>query len=219
MSKLLVLPGRLLVLVASLALVASCSADSSGSSAEGDAGMMGEASVVDVATPELVAQKARTEIEPCPALPTAAAVPEGGLPDITLACLGGGRAVDLAGLRGPAVLNFWAQWCAPCRREAPIFQATHRDLDGDVSVIGVDWMDPRPGAAIALADELGLTYPQLADPEGRTRADLGVSGLPFTVFVDADGSVAGVHNGEIDDEQELADLIAEELGVESGAGR
>jgi len=215
--------GRVLVLAAGLALVAlaaGCSAETSDTTG-GDqgAGMVGESSDVEVDTPELVAQKAAAGIDPCPKASAAPSAVEGGLPAITLPCLGGGRDVDLATLRGPAVINFWAQWCGPCKREAPIFQTAHESSTGDLAVIGVDWMDPRPDAALALADELGLTYPQLADPEGRTRADLGVSGLPFTVFVAADGSVAGVYNGEVDSAEMLADLMTEKLGIETGAGR
>ena len=56
-------------------------------------------------------------------------------------------------------------------------------------VLGVDFYDPIPGKALAFADELGLTYPQIADPEAATRAPMRVQGLPMTVFVDEDGEV------------------------------
>ena len=111
-----------------------------------------------------------------------------GCPRSRLPCLGGGRDVDLAGLTGePTVLNFWAQTCGPCRQESPLFQQLHET--GDVRVLGVDFYDPIPGKALAFADELGLTYPQIADPEAATRAPMRVQGLPMTVFVDEDGKV------------------------------
>jgi thiol-disulfide isomerase/thioredoxin len=131
-----------------------------------------------------------------------------------LPCLGGGDFVNLAGLGSAAVINLWAQYCGPCRTEAPRFQQVHEAADGDVAIIGVDWQDPLPGRAIAFAEEYGLTYPQVADPEAATRAPLRVSGLPVTLFVDADGKVRHAVYGEVESAAELVGLIRTHLGVE-----
>ena len=64
---------------------------------------------VKVDTPQLRALKAATHIAPCPTSVAGTEGVPGGLPDMTLPCLGGGRSVDLAGLRGPLLVNFWAQ--------------------------------------------------------------------------------------------------------------
>jgi thiol-disulfide isomerase/thioredoxin len=169
---------------------------------------------VDVDTPELRQAKAAAGIEPCPDTDLEAAASEGGLPALVLPCLGGGDFVNLAGLGSAAVINLWAQYCGPCRTEAPRFQQVHEAADGDVAIIGVDWQDPLPGRAIAFAEEYGLTYPQVADPEAATRAPLRVSGLPVTLFVDADGKVRHAVYGEVESAAELVGLIRTHLGVE-----
>ncbi len=168
---------------------------------------------VQVDSPQLRQQKASAQIAECPPSSGSASI-EGGLPDITLPCLGGGRDVRLAGLRGtPLVLNFWAQTCGPCRAESPLFQRLHQAADGRVAVVGVDWQDSRPGYALAFADELGLTYPQLADPEGATRGPLRIAGLPVTFFVTADGMVTHTEYGAVDSADELASMVERHLGV------
>ena len=59
-------------------------------------------------------------IADCPRSDSDVAAVPSGLPDVVLPCLGGGREVRLAGLRGkPMMINVWAQWCGPCREEAP----------------------------------------------------------------------------------------------------
>jgi len=172
---------------------------------------------VDVDTSDLRAQKAAAEIPDCPKVASETTAVDGGLPAITLPCLGGGRAVDLAGLDGrPTVLNFWAQTCGPCRDESPLFQQLHET--GDVRVLGVDFYDPIPGKALAFADELGLTYPQLADPEAATRAPMRVQGLPMTVFLDSDGQVTHVEYGAVRSAADLAKLVKTYLDVDVELG-
>ena len=70
--------------------------------------------------------------------PSVVAVPD-GLPKTELACLGTDQVVNLAGLpRKPMVLNFWAQWCDPCREESPYLREAFLQRD-DVSFVGVNY--------------------------------------------------------------------------------
>ena len=169
---------------------------------------------VQVDTAQLREMKAEAGIPDCPVSDADASVVHDGLPDVTLPCLGGGREVHLAGLRGvPSVLNFWSQTCGPCRTESPILQRVH-ELAGDrVRMVGVDWQDPRPSYAIGFAEELGLTYPQIADPEGATRAPLRITALPITVFVTADGRIVHTESGPVESVHDLATLISDHLHV------
>ena len=194
-----------------LALTAGCG-DASIDSAATYTFDPGSASV-DVDTPELREAKAEAGIAPCPVSDLDAEAGDRGVPALVLPCLGGGEAVNLAGLGTPAVLNLWAQYCGPCRSEAPRFQDFYEAARGKVVVIGVDWQEPQPGRAIAFADELGLTYPQLADPEAATRAPLRINALPVTVLVDSGGTIDFIHHGEVDSVQDLAELVDEHLGV------
>lgn len=174
-------------------------------------------SSVDVDTAQLRQQKAATAIAACPTVASASDSIDGGLPPITLPCLGGGRAVDLAGLRGrPTIVNWWAQTCSPCREESPLLQRLHET--GDVRVLGVDFYDPLPDRAIAFADELHLSYPQLADPAAVTRGPMRVQGLPMTIFLDAAGKVTFVQYGAVQSEDELVTLVKTHLGVDVELG-
>ena len=140
---------------------------------------------VDVDTAQLRDLKAKAGVADCPTTSEGSSE----LPEVTLRCLGGGRDVDLSALRGPLVINLFAQWCGPCRKELPYYEALHRKGEGTVRVIGVDYLDTQPAAALELVRETGVTYPLLADPEGQLRSDLKVRGLPGVVFVDEDGNV------------------------------
>jgi thiol-disulfide isomerase/thioredoxin len=177
-----------------------------------------DSSPVKVDTPALRAAKAAAGIPDCPKTSTTAAAAD-GLPAVTLPCLGGGRPVRLAALTGtPTIVNFWAQSCAPCRDESPILQSFHEAAGDKVRVIGVDWYDSQPGMAIAFARHLGLTYPQLADPDAVTRAPLHIVGVPLSVFVDASGAVVGSKIGAITSMGELTGMVAHDLGVTVDVG-
>ena len=158
---------------------------------------------------DLAVQKKAAGIPDCPA--TEAPPATGGLPDVRVECLGGGREVRLASLRGPTVLNVWASWCGPCRTEAPFLAEAGRSAA--VSVLGVNLTDNGPDAAVAFAGAAGWTYPQLYDADLVFRKRLQVTGLPVTFFVRADGSVAGRHTGELTSQQQLDDLSRQYLGV------
>lgn len=117
------------------------------------------------------------------------------LPDLELAPLNGeGDALDLGHVSGPAVINLWATWCAPCRRELPAFQEVSAERP-DVEFIGVD-IGEDPQASREFLARLGVTFPQYRDPNAELTDALGVASLPVTVFVDATGAVT-THLGPI----------------------
>ena len=101
---------------------------------------------------------------------------------------------DLGGR--PLVLNVWASWCTPCRKEMPAFQSVYAQARGKVGFLGVDYLDEE-SAARRLAADTGVTYPLAADPKGTEVAKLGVTALPTTLFFSADGVLRGRRFGEL----------------------
>lgn len=169
----------------------------------------GESSV-DVDTPALRELKQQAGIEDC------APGPGGGdLPAVTLPCLGGGSAVDLSSLTGPMVINFWASNCGPCRQEMPALQDFHERYGDQVAVLGIDYVDTLPGAALDLMEQTGATYPSVADPgdELAEQGDLVVRGLPQFVLLDADGRVAFQGAGGVETAGEVVAMVEEHLGL------
>ena len=164
---------------------------------------------VQVDTPALRALKHRVGVERC--------VPgrsRGKLPEVTLACLGGGPDVDLSTLRGPLVINLFAQWCGPCRGELPYYQRLHRESKGKLHVLGVDYLDTQPARALQLARQTGVTYPLVADPDGRLRGYRGIGrGLPGVVLVDGNGKVVAVQFRVVTSYAELRALVQQQLHV------
>ena len=127
----------------------------------------------------------------------------------------GEETVAVSDLRGqPVVLNFWAGLCPPCRAELPEFQVFADEYDGRAVLVGVDlgqfFSLGSEEDAIALLQELGVTYPAGSTDDGNVVRELGVLGLPATFFVAADGSLhrkwQGVLNGE-----KLAEITDEML--------
>jgi thiol-disulfide isomerase/thioredoxin len=111
-----------------------------------------------------------------------------------------GAAFDLQALRGRVVLvNFWATWCAPCRREMPELNRLSGQLDPrDALIIGVAADEPAPVKAFVA--KLGIHYPiATGNPDqifGWT-ASLGnvTEGLPFSILMDQRGQIRWAHNG------------------------
>lgn len=107
----------------------------------------------------------------------------------------------------PVVVNFWATWCEPCKTEMPRLVEAARAYEDEVSFLGINVEDDQASAE-AFAARVGIPFPSLADSRGRIRNAEGVLGLPVTQFYRADGELAFVHNGEID-EQTLTERLEE----------
>jgi peroxiredoxin len=122
-------------------------------------------------------------------------LPEFALADRT------GKPTPVSTWRGKSlILNFWATWCAPCRREIPLLGSLHDQwADRGVEVVGVAIDDRRKVAAYA--DEMKITYPLLIGEEDAldVAAQLGVASpvFPFSVFTDRRGEVVTLYLGEL----------------------
>jgi len=130
------------------------------------------------------------------------------LPDFTLENRDG-KPTPIATWRGKSlVLNFWATWCAPCRREIPVLQALDAEWHArNVAVIGI--AVDRRDEALAFAAQFHIAYPLLIGEQDALDAAtaMGVASpaLPFTVFTDRRGQIVAVFVGELHRPQ--ADLI------------
>ncbi|MGH2533280.1 MAG: TlpA family protein disulfide reductase [Thermomicrobiales bacterium] len=127
-------------------------------------------------------------------------------PDVTLTLFDGSR-LRLADLTGNVVvLNFWAEWCEPCKVEAPILRAfSEESADEDVIVIGVDIKADKEENARAFIADHNLTYCNARDDGGAnpTRGPVELAfgippAYPATVFLSPEGTVASTHFGPLD---------------------
>ena len=203
---------RVMVATAAAALVLSgCSGNAP---AAAPASVSGQAS----AGPSLLDLRTAAGIGACPASDLGATATGTGLPATLFDCLGGDSKVNLAGLpKGePIVLNFWAQWCGPCRQEGPILGQVYAKAKGRVRMLGVMEVDPEPGSAIALAKQDGMLYPMMVDPDGKARTALRVTALPQTIFIDAHGVVVKRVVAAFDSPQQLEATIQQTFGVTLG---
>lgn len=144
----------------------------------------------------------RLAVPPGPHTETAAGVDLGAvwaaaLPDLA------GSSQPLGQWRGKVlVLNFWAPWCPPCRREIPGFIRLQQRYGAQgVQFVGVA-LDS-PGKVVAYADATGINYPLLlgeaAAVELARAAGNGSGGLPYTLVLDRQGNPVANHTGALDE--------------------
>jgi peroxiredoxin len=116
----------------------------------------------------------------------------GPAPDFKLPRLTGAGRLSTDHLDGsPYVINFWATWCDPCRKEMPAFEKVWQKYKSrGVVIVGVNINDDL-GDAREFVGELGITYPLVVDENDELATELGVKGLPQTFFVDTAGDIVG----------------------------
>jgi thiol-disulfide isomerase/thioredoxin len=141
------------------------------------------------------------------------------VPDFTLVDLNGDT-VRFSDLDGQVVvLNFWATWCPPCRREMPILDRFQKEYGSrGVSVVGIDVGEDRD-VVRRFVQSMGVEYPIWVDAQGESAGSdrsqsihrrFGGVGLPTTIFIDAEGIVRDRHLGELNRailQKQAADLL------------
>lgn len=118
------------------------------------------------------------------------------LPDLELAALDE-RPVSLVSYMGqPVVLNLWATWCPPCRREMPVFEQAQAEFP-DIAFVMVNQGESAQQAQDFLDNEGLALNDVLLDPSSETMNALGAGGLPTTFYFDARGELVDLHLGEL----------------------
>ncbi len=114
-----------------------------------------------------------------------------------------------------AVVNFWATWCPPCRKEMPSLDALAAGAQEDLAVVTIATSRTNAAQAAAFFDDIGATHlPRYTDTNGELARAMGVMGLPVTVILNRDGNEIARLSGEADWNSDtvkavLAELIAQ----------
>lgn len=133
-------------------------------------------------------------------------------PDFALASVReDGEVIRLSTFLGKAVVvNFYASWCGPCRRELPDFEIVAGEFEDSVAFIAVNVQESQSNALRILV-ETGATFPAVLDSQGDVARRYGLRGMPSTYVLDASGVVRKFGPGAIDADtlrQELREVIA-----------
>jgi cytochrome oxidase Cu insertion factor (SCO1/SenC/PrrC family) len=128
----------------------------------------------------------------------------GKAPGFTLPTTEGGK-LSLADLGGkPLVINFWASYCPPCKAEMPLLQQGVGAQPG-VRLVLINEGDGAQSAR-AFLNSVGIRQQSLLDADLVAGRSYGVTALPLTVFVKADGTISGRHVGQLDERVLSAEL-------------
>jgi len=135
-------------------------------------------------------------------------------PDFALEVVTGGATGDrvhLEELRGNAVvLDFWATWCEPCQRIAPVLDRISRKHQGKgLVVVGVNTSDER-GKAPLFAKQKGLSYPIVFDEGDAVAQRYGVTNLPTLVVINAKGNIVAIRVAP-EDESTIEGLVSQAM--------
>lgn len=131
------------------------------------------------------------------------AAPKVGSPaqDFTATTVGG-KSVSLSGYKGhPVWLTFGASWCAACKAEAPDIEAAYKKFQAKgVVVLGVS-ISEDSATVRDYGQRIGLTFPEIADPDTRIASAYRVNGIPAHYFIDSSGILRAIKTGGLSPEQ------------------
>jgi thiol-disulfide isomerase/thioredoxin len=129
-----------------------------------------------------------------------------------LECLAGGEPISVDSIRGPAIINVWGTWCAPCRQELPHFGHLLAKHGDKVDVIGIAVEEKSQTAVKKFVKTHGITWPILYDETGSTQEKFG-PGVPVTAFINKSGKVVYTRYGAFQSTEELELATIKYLGV------
>jgi thiol-disulfide isomerase/thioredoxin len=132
--------------------------------------------------------------------------------DLTVGCLDSSAGINIAAVKGPAIINVWGSWCEPCKEELPYFTEYFVTKDKQIQVIGVDVEEKRIEDGRMFARTHGIMWPNLYDAEGVTRKYFGM-GVPVTWFIGANGEVLYKKIGQIHSTEEIRSLAFKYFGT------
>jgi thiol-disulfide isomerase/thioredoxin len=135
---------------------------------------------------------------PTGADPSGTAAPEFSFEALDVAGYRAGDDIDFAELRAgrPAVVNFFASWCAPCVQEMPDFEDVHREYGDVVAFVGLAERESAEDS-LEIVASTGVTYDIGRDPGGDVLAAFQGLAMPTTVFIAADGTITSLHSGAL----------------------
>ena len=128
----------------------------------------------------------------------------------TLECLDGNSNIVLEAIKGPAIINVWGSWCAPCREEMPFLRQLA--ATGKVQIIGIDVEEPNIEKGRKFVINQGITWPNLYDRDGSTKSTFGM-GVPVTWYINSESKIVHKHIGVLKSKDELFSDAAKYLGV------
>ena len=139
-----------------------------------------------------------TEPEPTEPEPTEPERTEPIAPNFTIYD-GNGNKVHLSDYAGkPIILNFWASWCAPCKKEMPDFNKKYLQYGDQIQFLMIDFAkDDKIEDAKAYVSEMGFAFPIYFDTYADAFYAYGVTAFPTTIFIDADGYIVARYRGTI----------------------
>lgn len=113
----------------------------------------------------------------------------------------GGEELSLSSLRGkPVVLNFWASTCGPCKSEMPEFQTAFEEYGSQVQFVMLnvpDFNGETRERALQLVEQNAYTFPVYFDVSAEAQVQYGVTSIPRTYFISADGVLEAYAAGVI----------------------
>jgi thiol-disulfide isomerase/thioredoxin len=121
-----------------------------------------------------------------------------------------GSAVTITPTGKPMVVNFWFSTCEPCKREMPALTEAAAKYGASVNFIGINPNDTVESAS-AFLTKYGIKYANYLD-DGDQLAEVGVTTMPTTFFVDANGYIVKTHAGELT-LGDITEILTTDLGV------
>lgn len=113
----------------------------------------------------------------------------------------------------PAVINFWATWCAPCLIEMPLLQDKYDVYSSKLLIVGVNAGESQ-SVVQKFVNTNDISFPTLLDPSESIQKMYGIRGYPTTYFLDKNGVIKAVHIGILSEKQ--IDEYFKKIGVFNG---